>query len=571
MTKKLLVSGAVLGTVLLLASCKQSSVVSTEKNADSRSASATSRVDQNNFSVFAGGNYGMIAYSGTNHDVSGNMHSNYSVILNTNNGKIDKDCEASGYIVSNGNVVITNKIPNAPKLPTPDLSAKVTSQIAIATQSFSGDKSFTWSNVSNAYSSYNVTGKVTISSKNVTGPNFVIAKKDIDINKLVNVKQLGSVDQIVYGSTEGSINISVDNAEINGIIYAPKGSINISGRNCKITGKLIAGNSINISGDNIDVIGEEVVTHYPPVIITTPDTNLTVEQPGDTVLADFNTWSMIQFPEQGSSGHVTPNWKVNSANSNHITQDQNAHATIMMGNFAGSNFTAKGTMKPIGSDDDYIGFVFGYQDMQHFYILAWRASDEGSQRNGLSLHVVNSSTPVYEEELTKSWGTGDSRIINLDSNKTPWVLNTEYEYELTHNAPNISITIREKATGTLIANLKATDNTYPSGKFGIYNYSQAADYSALTYRGNVINDYVYNIEVTDADLIDNIAITSESPSAVPPMTFVQTGPKTAKLTWKYSYSSMKDFPVTKVPVKITARDSYGLSDVQEFNLNLRVK
>ncbi|HEX2735877.1 MAG TPA: hypothetical protein VHM70_29960 [Polyangiaceae bacterium] len=159
-------------------------------------------------------------------------------------------------------------------------------------------------------------------------------------------------------------------------------------------------------------------------------------------------------------------------------QTQNPMASVYVKDQELSNVVVKGSISvTTASDDDYFGFVFGWQDPEHFYLLDWKQAQQddaacGLAEAGFALKVINS-----DEELTSCedlWAAaGSSRVtplVSASSNPTGWEENVTYDFTLVYKPGAIHVTLTQG--DTVVADLSSSDTTYESGRFGFYNYSQ---------------------------------------------------------------------------------------------------
>jgi hypothetical protein len=129
------------------------------------------------------------------------------------------------------------------------------------------------------------------------------------------------------------------------------------------------------------------------------------------------------------------------------------------------------------SDDDMIGFVFGYQDAEHFYLFDWKQAAQsdgtcGTAEQGAALKVVSSAEALTHcEDFWSSSGNANVGVlVPAASNPTAWLDNTVYDFRLVHQPGHIEIEVRN--ANTVVVSMQTSDDTYPSGRFGFYNYSQ---------------------------------------------------------------------------------------------------
>ena len=194
---------------------------------------------------------------------------------------------------------------------------------------------------------------------------------------------------------------------------------------------------------------------------------------------DLNTWN-----QQGSAANG--NWNV-SADGSSVLQTINGEPTFFVSPDDLFNTTINGTFGvETTSDDDYIGFVFGYQSPlsansdptndYDFLLFDWKQGDQsfGGQfaNEGFSLNRVNGT---ISNVLPSFWGHNDSTefdVLATDfGNDRGWADNTVYDFELLFQSNRIKIDIAGGAFGTG-ETIFDINGSFQSGKFGFYNYSQ---------------------------------------------------------------------------------------------------
>jgi len=157
------------------------------------------------------------------------------------------------------------------------------------------------------------------------------------------------------------------------------------------------------------------------------------------------------------------------------SQVVNADASILLSNFNAAGQQIAGSWRVnTSSDDDFMGFVFGYQNRGQYYLFDWKQLDQdwpGLAERGMSVKVVNtggSDPNAFDLGLT----AGTANVSVLRHNTIGWADFTDYDFILNFSAGLFEITVKQGAT--VLENWVVADNTYASGNFGFYNYSQGS-------------------------------------------------------------------------------------------------
>lgn len=190
------------------------------------------------------------------------------------------------------------------------------------------------------------------------------------------------------------------------------------------------------------------------------------------VPVDLSGWVENGFKGNDGAG----NWVVQPGNDS-VLQTVNGDPTVFFEAGSNAQGTAlSGTIKvETTGDDDFIGFVLGYQDGElnstnaDFWLIDWKQLDQGGGAlDGLALSHVTGDIANGGGSFDTFWNhTGTvnevQRATNLGS--TGWADNTEYLFDLTFTSSQIQI----KVDG--VVELDYT-GVFTDGAFGFYNFSQ---------------------------------------------------------------------------------------------------
>ena len=207
---------------------------------------------------------------------------------------------------------------------------------------------------------------------------------------------------------------------------------------------------------------------------------------GCPMSVNLNTWN-----QEGNSG--AGNWAV-APDGQSVTQTINEAPTFYVGPDVYSNAVIEGTIEVnTAQDDDFIGFVFGYQDPigmgsddYHFWLFDWKKeaqtvsgdfADEGMTLSKITL--TDFDINVEPERKKYFWRHDDDlgKHATLGTNLgngTGWVTNQVYTFTLDLTDTSAIIMI----DGDTIFDVQ---DSFTSGRFGFYNYSQAqVKYTSFT-------------------------------------------------------------------------------------------
>lgn len=210
------------------------------------------------------------------------------------------------------------------------------------------------------------------------------------------------------------------------------------------------------------------------------------------VPVDLRSWT-----ERGNAGNGT--WTV-AADGSSVLQSINGNPTFFVSPTNLFNTTIRGRITVTdGSDDDFVGFVFGFsaptgnaasgEDAHNYVLFDWKANDQSSggflAREGFALSRAN-GTIAPADYVRYFWGRTDANgppfdVLATDFGSTRgWALNVTYDFTILYQSNRIKIDLAGGAFGAG-STIFDVAGAFPDGRFGFYNYSQAGvRYAGLT-------------------------------------------------------------------------------------------
>jgi len=222
------------------------------------------------YAVFSGGNSLLLGMYSSALNITGSVHSNYSLMITGSSQTITGNAEAVtslncyvssitiGGVAQGASIDIQGSTINVPNRVTspaafitmPDFSAEVKTEATAAGNASTGNKTFYGTNF-NVDSSFYVDGNVQVAASTFAGQGTICATKDINMSGSMLEANAGTA--VCLYSTGGNISLSTSGLTINGTLYAPNGKIGIYASNINIYGRVIA-KEIIITGSNVNII-----------------------------------------------------------------------------------------------------------------------------------------------------------------------------------------------------------------------------------------------------------------------------------------------------------------------------
>nr|WP_309504050.1 VPLPA-CTERM sorting domain-containing protein [uncultured Roseovarius sp.] len=198
---------------------------------------------------------------------------------------------------------------------------------------------------------------------------------------------------------------------------------------------------------------------------------------------DLSGWGENGF--QGNNGAGT--WNVQAGNDS-VLQTINGRPTVFFesgSNAQGTSLSGSIEVKTTG-DDDFVGFVLGYQDAElnsasaDFWLIDWKQGNQDVADAGLSLsHVIGDVSAAPQNDFWEHTGVVDEVLRGSTLSSTGWADNQAYTFDLIFTPTLIQV----KVDGVTELSYTSIDHgsAFTDGAFGFYNYSQSTvEYAGIT-------------------------------------------------------------------------------------------
>ncbi|RLA20812.1 MAG: hypothetical protein DRQ56_02265, partial [Gammaproteobacteria bacterium] len=254
-----------------------------------------------------------------------------------------------------------------------------------------------------------------------------------------------------------------------------------------------------------------------------------------------------------SGGQGAANWVV-SSDGTQVDQKNNSSSYAFVSDFDVTESQISGTLRVTTTyDDDFIGFVFAWQNDYQYYVFDWKENTRTSGLRGMTVKAVNLA-PDGSEGEPGLWATYHSTFTTLYHNNIRWYPHTDYSYTLTFHPGEFTITVKQGET--VLDSFTIQDDTFADGKFGFYNRSQEkVRYRGFTREILASREYIYQLEAYDPD---GDAITYTLLSGPDGMSLDAS---TGLLTWQTTSENAGSYEVV-----LEASDPSGASTTQTYDL-----
>ncbi|MCP4347513.1 MAG: hypothetical protein GY795_18565, partial [Desulfobacterales bacterium] len=175
-----------------------------------------------------------------------------------------------------------------------------------------------------------------------------------------------------------------------------------------------------------------------------------------------------------------------------VTQHINSAPTFFISDFNFIDSRFEGSFRvDTEEDDDFIGFIFGFQGLGEklgYYLLSWKKESQINAEQGFKLlKVWGIPDDVTEIDISTEIGDGENSdhiavLASHTGNGTGWLSYHDYSFHLTYRQDgNMRVIISDAQSSEILWNTGLVNDPEPlgSGKVGFFNNSQ----EGVTYSG----------------------------------------------------------------------------------------
>ena len=197
---------------------------------------------------------------------------------------------------------------------------------------------------------------------------------------------------------------------------------------------------------------------------------------------DLSSWIPLTLDFPG--GQPAGNWVLEGPSNTAVTQVVNADPSFFRNGLNQGSYTIDGSWQVLTtSDDDYMGFAFGYQNSSNFYLFDWKQTEQGyvtrNAAEGMTIKKFQGATGngLVDLSLEEFWENevdfGDMDILATNHGSTKgWADSVLYDFHLDFNLVAGQFRIIVKEGATVLWDVTVNDATFTSGQFAFYNNSQ---------------------------------------------------------------------------------------------------